>query len=164
VHAHTYNVRSHVCGKPSPTRYTVSTYVDYRIWHTPLGACSHIQCALICVRQTIAHTYTVCSQCICRLEDNTHTSWCMPTYIVCAYMCDATHCIHVHCSLTCVCTAYCIWSVILSQSPISISHVSFQRNVVKETRRPRSSIEIWDRKNDTPNVIGCTLWVWCICT
>jgi len=32
-----------------------------------------------------------------------------------------------------LCTAYCIWSVIWSQSPISISLVSFQRNVVKET-------------------------------
>jgi len=30
-------------------------------------------------------------------------------------------------------TAYCICSVILSQSPISITLVSFQRNVVKET-------------------------------
>ena len=30
---------------------------------------------------------------------------------------------------------YCIWRVIQSQSPISISLVSFQRNVVKETQR-----------------------------
>jgi len=30
-------------------------------------------------------------------------------------------------------TAYCIWSVIESQSPISISLVSFQRTVAKET-------------------------------
>jgi len=30
-------------------------------------------------------------------------------------------------------TAYCTWSVILSQSPISISLVSFQRKVVQET-------------------------------
>ena len=30
-------------------------------------------------------------------------------------------------------TAYCMWSVIKSQSPISISLVSFQRNVAKET-------------------------------
>ena len=29
-------------------------------------------------------------------------------------------------------TAYCMWSVIQSQSPISISLVSFQRNVPKE--------------------------------
>jgi len=30
-------------------------------------------------------------------------------------------------------TAYCIWSVIESQSPISIFLVSFQRNEVQET-------------------------------
>ena len=30
-------------------------------------------------------------------------------------------------------TAYCIWSVIESQFPISISLVSFQGNVAKET-------------------------------
>ena len=39
-------------------------------------------------------------------------------------------------------TPSCIWSVIEFQSPISISLVSFQRNVVKETWRTGSSIEI----------------------
>ena len=32
-----------------------------------------------------------------------------------------------------LCAAYCIWRVIQSSSPISISLVSFQRNVAKET-------------------------------
>ena len=53
-------------------------------------------------------------------------------------------------------TAYCIWSLIDSQSPISISLVSYQRNVVKEAWRTRFSIEIWEWRNDTPNAIGCT--------
>jgi len=35
-----------------------------------------------------------------------------------------------------------VWSVIQSQSPISISLVSFQRNVAKEIQRTRTSIEI----------------------
>ena len=48
-------------------------------------------------------------------------------------------CIHI---IPHIGTAYCIWIVIESQSPISISLVSFQRNVGKETRRTRSSIEI----------------------
>ena len=48
-------------------------------------------------------------------------------------------------------TPYCVWSAILSQSPISISLVYFQRNVVKETQRNGSMIEIWEQKNDTPN-------------
>jgi len=52
--------------------------------------------------------------------------------------------------------AYCISSYISSQSPISISSVSFQRNVVKETRRTRASIEIWEWRNGTPNEIDCT--------
>ena len=39
----------------------------------------------------------------------------------------------IHVSLSKTYTAYCIWCVIQSQSPISISLVSFQRNVVKET-------------------------------
>jgi len=52
-------------------------------------------------------------------------------------------------------TPYCIWSVIQSRSPISISLVSFQRNAAKETWRTRSSIEIWDSRNDTPNATGC---------
>ena len=52
-------------------------------------------------------------------------------------------------------TPYCIWSVIQSQSPILISLVSFQRNVAKETKRTRQSIEIRERRNDTPNAIGC---------
>ena len=34
--------------------------------------------------------------------------------------------------------------------------VSFQRNVAKEALRTRSSIEIWDWRNDTPNATGCT--------
>ena len=38
-------------------------------------------------------------------------------------------------------TAYCMGSVTSTQSPISISLVSFQRNVAKETLRTRSSIE-----------------------
>jgi len=53
-------------------------------------------------------------------------------------------------------TAYCIWSVIYSQSRISISLVSFQRNLVKETWRTRSLIEIWESSHDTSNAIGCT--------
>ena len=51
-------------------------------------------------------------------------------------------------------TAYCIWSVIWSQSPISISLVSFQRNLVSFQRnlvtttwRTRASVEIWEWKN-----------------
>jgi len=40
--------------------------------------------------------------------------------------------------------ACCIWSVIHSQSPISISLVSFPRNVAKESQRIRSPIEIRD--------------------
>ena len=53
-------------------------------------------------------------------------------------------------------TANCIWSVIQSQSPISILLVSFRRNVAKETWKTRSSIEIWERRNNTPNAIGWT--------
>jgi len=43
------------------------------------------------------------------------------------------------------------------QSPISISLVSFQRNVAKEAQRTRTSIEIWDWRNDTRNAIGCSM-------
>jgi len=43
-------------------------------------------------------------------------------------------------------TACCIWSVISSQSPISISLVSFQRNVAKKTSRTRLSIVIRDQE------------------
>jgi len=43
-----------------------------------------------------------------------------------------------------------------SQSQISISLVSFQRNVAKETQRTRLSIEIRDWRNDTRIIIGCT--------
>jgi len=54
---------------------------------------------------------------------------------VCVCVCVCV-CVRV-CVCVCVyqipCTAYCIWSVIQSQSPISISLVFFQRNVVKET-------------------------------
>ena len=39
---------------------------------------------------------------------------------------------------------------------ISISLVSFQRNMVKETWRTRSLIEIWESSHDTSNAIGCT--------
>ena len=53
-------------------------------------------------------------------------------------------------------TANCIWSVIFSQSKISISLVCFQQNVVKETSRIRSSIAIWKLRIDTPSAIGCT--------
>ena len=55
----------------------------------------------------------------------------------------------------CTCTAYCIWSVIQSQSPISISLVSFQRNVAKEAYRTKTSIVNRAWRNDTPNTIGC---------
>jgi len=44
------------------------------------------------------------------------------------------------------------------QSPIWISSddISFQRNVAKKKNpRPRSSIEIWDWRIDTPHAIGC---------
>ena len=51
--------------------------------------------------------------------------------------------------------ACCIWSVIQPQSSISISCVSFQRNLAKETYRTRSTIEIWEWRNDTPIAIGC---------
>jgi len=57
------------------------------------------------------------------------------------------------------CTAYCIWSVIHSQSPISISSVSFQQNVANETSRTRWWIEIRDQRKDTPNAIGCNIYV-----
>jgi len=53
-------------------------------------------------------------------------------------------------------TAYCIWSDSQSESPISISLVSFQRNVVKETWRTRLLIEICEWRNDTPDALGCT--------
>jgi len=51
--------------------------------------------------------------------------------------------------------ACCIWSVNQPQSSISISCVSFQRNLAKETYRTRSTIEIWEWRNDTPIAIGC---------
>ena len=63
-------------------------------------------------------------------------------------------------SLLQVNTAYCIWSVIQSQSPISILLVSFPRNVAKETQTNRSSNDIWERSNDTPNATGCTCFVY----
>ena len=79
------------------------------------------------------------------------------------YMSHVTHTSvmsHIHeSSHTSECTAItadCIWSVISCQTPISISLVSFRRNVVKETSRTRSSIEIWEWRNKTPNAIGCT--------
>jgi len=52
-------------------------------------------------------------------------------------------------------TAYCIWSVFHSKFPAAISLASIQRNVAKKTRRTRSSIEIRDWRNDSPNAIGC---------
>ena len=58
--------------------------------------------------------------------------------------------------ISCTSTAYCICNGIEFQCPISISLVSFQRNVVKETYRTRSSNQIWEWTNDTPNAIGCT--------
>ena len=54
------------------------------------------------------------------------------------------------------CAAYCIWRVIWPQSPVSISLISFQQNVAKETQRSRSLIQISIRRNDTPNATGCT--------
>jgi len=56
--------------------------------------------------------------------------------------------------------AYCVWSVIQSQSPISISLVSFQRHVACETKRTRTTIENWEWRNDTPNAIGYTCGRW----
>jgi len=58
------------------------------------------------------------------------------------------------------CTAYCICSVNQSYSPVSIPLVSLQRNVVKETWRTRSSIVIWEWRNDTLNAIGCRCCCW----
>jgi len=47
-----------------------------------------------------------------------------------------------------------------SQSPISVfSLASFQRNVAKEISRTWSSIEIWDRKNDTSIAIHCRFFI-----
>jgi len=59
-----------------------------------------------------------------------------------------------------LCAAICIWSVMRSQSPISIALVSFQRNVVKKTRRTRSSIEMCEWRNDTSNAMCCNLWLY----
>jgi len=51
-------------------------------------------------------------------------------------------------------TAYCMWSVIQSQSRISISWVSSQWNLAKETQRMRSTIVVWEWRNDTPTATG----------
>jgi len=60
-------------------------------------------------------------------------------------------------SMSALPTANCvrIISVIQSQSPISISLVSFPQNAAKQTQRSRLSIEMIERRNDTPNAIGC---------
>jgi len=93
-----------------------------------------------------------------------HIHTCDMTHLYLWHICDETRSHVWHVSF--IYTAYCIWSVTSTQSPISISLVSVQRNVVKETERTRSSIESWDSRNDTPNAIGCTSeeWVertWC---
>jgi len=47
-------------------------------------------------------------------------------YYMCVYICMYYMCVYIR-------TAYCMWSVIQSNPPISIHSVSFQRNMAKET-------------------------------
>ena len=90
----------------------------------------------------------VIRMCVCLCE-SCHT--CASAHVVDVCVCPLIPIIHMcalhrlvsHvCALDTLSTAYCIWSVVESQSQISISLVSFQRNVVKETWRTLSSIKI----------------------
>jgi len=116
------------------------------------------QCIVCCVRH--ATMYYVKSQLLPATLCNTyviHKWYYLPPYVY-------THTPYVLLPATLrttyyylppyVCTAYGTWIVFQSQSQFSISSASFQRNVAKETYRTEASIQIWERRIDTPHAIG----------
>jgi len=67
----------------------------------------------------------------------------------------------VHVYITCIMTAYCIWSVI-SSFP-NLNRWSSSLGLFYHVRLKRDQGD-WNwrlRLNDTPNAIGCTSFVWC---
>jgi len=121
--------------------------------------CSVLQCVAVCYGST---NEWVPSRKSCHAWRLRHDigAWVMSHMDA---MCNmVSHVVHDSANTACTdargwCTAYCICSVIWSRSPISISLVSFQRNVAKETHRTRFLIEIRNWVNGTPNAIGCIL-------
>jgi len=95
--------------------WTCTAYCIWSVIH------SHTSYSLfVCIVQPIAFGVSFNLNRHQPIRQYTHTHASFLTHAYCVY-----------------CTVYCIWSVIQSQSPISISSVSFQQNVANETSRTR---------------------------
>ena len=90
-------------------------------------------CIILCIQVCITLIYTWYT-CMCYV----YVLYCAYMYVLHWYIHDIHVCIMsmyysvMHDMHVCI-TAYCIWSVIPSQPPISIPLVSYQQNVAKET-------------------------------
>jgi len=112
-----------------------------------------------------SHSYTHICICVCGMIER-----CIKRYRWCVMAWSDVHAVSRQCTrcvmaMYTLChgalTTYCLWSVIQCQSPFSISILNllglFSTEREKETQRTRTSIEIWDWRNDTRNAIGCSM-------